>query len=301
MLFINLFKDALEGADKKPREYGDADQVKTLADNKWETLKDGKITEVEKAYESFKSKNDAYGLWHGVRSLRTLMLDQYLLAGQYRHTYRFAKVGAPLYETSQWGINEEKGLIEFMKERNAIIVNKESLSKVHYISLQDMVFFDDFYEVMDWLSEEWKAFYDDLRNGRFHPNSFGVESYNNCIEKFDFAFRTLAKIEKNIGSGNPAFDHEALKDPGLKKYWGRKTYDEMDSNTINFDPKSPWPGLSVQGLTAFIEAYVSQRESDTEAADEYLSKFVGDSIGSGTDVYRHLRAAKKESPGGQGH
>ncbi|RMF06556.1 hypothetical protein D6764_01965 [Candidatus Woesearchaeota archaeon] len=145
---------------------------------------------------------------------------------------------------------------------------------IRKIKPEDMVW-GNFTEVMNWLNQEWEGFLDDLRDGRYHPLSRKVSDYVECHKKKDFAYKTLKRSSDTPSRENPAFDREALKNPGGFVYWGRKKYYEEDLKNINKNT-NPYPTLTTIGMTQYLkDLVIAQLKSEREAL-ESLSRWVYD-------------------------
>ncbi|MBS3096719.1 hypothetical protein J4480_04735, partial [Candidatus Woesearchaeota archaeon] len=76
--------------------------------------------------------------------------------------------------------------------------------------------------------------------------------------------------------GMPAFDREALKNPGQMIYWGRKSYKDAHSQIKKTDPANPYPTLSSVGMSRYLNELVIKDMADKQEALKSLNLFLGD-------------------------
>jgi len=139
----------------------------------------------------------------------------------------------------------------------------------------------------------WEYFIRDIRTGMFHPKSRTLQDYAQKHARRE-PYRT--DVVQSFGAptegGNPAFDMEALKDPGGFKYWGLKNANTISEDQMkNASPINPYPTLSIQGLSSYIGDYLFNL-ADT-AQREQAKNFVFDRGGRGNMFTRDIEKKKE--------
>jgi len=300
---FNELKKALETDLSKPAGNKE-DEIRKKIETISGTFKD-ELGIMTKWSDAYKKSVERYGVIHRRRSLMSTMLDQYLMTGKYEHYYRFAKPGAAILEYPRrdgkvvWGegrvagnVQEKGGVLPevtlnglFIEDWNAIEVEGKSLPSIRGVDIKDIympVSETGFTKenlkigpqaIVDWIEKEWFYFIQDILDGRFHPRSKAVSQYIRAHAEGNWKYRNLAPYG-TPDRNNPAFDREALKDPGKFVYWGRKKYyDELPSE-INQDPVNPYPGVSALGLAMYINDIAKKIEKNTESIQQFLKLYV---------------------------
>lgn len=118
------------------------------------------------------------------------------------------------------------------------------------------------------LVKEWDRFFIDLQTGKYHPLSRSYADYDSQIRARNYNFSNIGYTAPDVS--RPAFDQEALKDPGFFDYEGN-------------EGNSPYPTLSTRGLSLFISNIISSDVGGGEEHLQILREIIGD-IGK-TDHY----------------
>ncbi len=121
-----------------------------------------------------------------------------------------------------------------------------------------------------WDLNEWDNYMQDLRTGRFHPNTATYNDYRDLLDEGLFYERNV-KRAPGQDIANPAFDKEALKDVKNIHYTSKKDFWKEDGNEqifehTNDNPENPWPMISINGTRAYLRHYL-RRVSDQEGKD----------------------------------
>ncbi len=279
---------------------------------------------------------------HKLRSKRNEMINQYCLYGEYQHRYKFAKDNAEYYErkydiddygrlcftdkisklapkkpigksTLVKGEYGEQMHLEVdyfgrvLEDVNAVLVKGEKLPYIRQVRPENVIELN-FQDVMKWLDLEWKAYIYDVRDGRYHPHSKRAEDYENAHAKGNFNYKTIKRVsDMPTDAGNPAFDREGLKDPGVFMYLGREKYNETDLDKINrgkfaikdkngklyvFD-ENPFPTITHIGLSKYITDLFHWKISEDEEAIKQLQMYIYDN-GRDTEMFtNYIREEKK--------
>lgn len=287
----------------------------------------------EEWYDKFDRRFKAI---HKLRSKRNEMINQYCLYGLYEHRYKFAKPTAEYYlreyDVDDYGrlyftddINEltPKKLIgksTLIKDKNGkpmplevdyfgrviedlhkVLVKGEIPPHVRQIRPENVIELN-FEDVMEWLNLEWKAFVYDARDGRYHPYSKRVEDYETTHAKGNFNYKKLKRVsDQPTLEGNPAFDGEGLKDPGVFVYLGREKYNETDLDAIkrskiavkDKDGKvhvftgNPFPTITHIGLSRYITDLFHWKIAEDEEEIKQLQMYIYDNARD-TDMFTNL-------------
>ncbi|MBN1156521.1 hypothetical protein JXA85_02830 [Candidatus Woesearchaeota archaeon] len=142
----------------------------------------------------------------------------------------------------------------------------------------------------------WDEFLKDAVYGKHHPMSHTVSQYISLHrEKVrDFKYKHLPDYfnkrreeyaAEQIKRGeevflppredDPAFDREAMKDPGKLRFWNFRNYWEETEEFIRKKPPiSPFPGLSVKGLSMYIADLFEQKIYECERRTEEMKRWV---------------------------
>lgn len=132
-------------------------------------------------------------------------------------------------------------------------------------------------EMMNQLDKEWLAYIEDFKYGIFHPLSKTVMDYQLAHIKKDFYYKDLKRnpqfVNQPPGHENPAFDREALKDPGTFTYWGKPDWND-DTSTMHHEPYNPFPAVTARGLSMYIENLLVYLIRDVQRIKEESSKCV---------------------------
>lgn len=111
------------------------------------------------------------------------------------------------------------------------------------------------------LIKEWDRFFIDLQTGKYHPFSRSFVDYESLIRERNYNFNNVGHTTPDIS--RPAFDVEALKDPGFFHYEGK-------------EKASPYPTLSTRGLSLFIANIVSSDVGGDDQHLQILNEIIGD-------------------------
>lgn len=193
---------------------------------------------MNKFFKKFITNIKFYGLTQKRDSNRWAVLDQNNVNGRYRHTYKFARLGAKvklvqvevvenretgtrfcnvvresnfLYEklpSGTYGLGtqlyevDERGL--FIDDINLILNGKypANPNKKKYncrkIDPLDVVDHGSFTDICSSISAEWKFFIRDVQIGRYHPYSRTAADYNNCHEKKDLYYSKMMEELRKV-------------------------------------------------------------------------------------------------------
>ena len=139
----------------------------------------------------------------------------------------------------------------------------------------------DPYLVTKSVDNEWMGFMKDLTYGDYHPYSRSWPDYEKFLNEDDrlkFNDDELVKGNAHLPSKkdatNPAFDREALKNPGQFIYWGRRRYND---DLTGIEEKNPYPTLTAYGMTMYLLELTEKDLTDKAEAHKYLSLFLGHS------------------------
>jgi len=279
------------------------------------------------------------GAIHLLTSLRQEMIDQYRLYGDYVHNYVFAKPDAE-YDLYKWEVKKnsdgtpmwdgvvrkvktttveqhignrigfESGDMPYevdasgyvLKDKNEIEVELKDIY-IRKVKLKDIFEFHPYYKICGWLNLEWKYFIFDMRDGRFHPTSRSSKDYNTLHAKKIFNYSNLKSASKP-GKNRPAFDREAMKNPGNASYWGRKHYFEEEERLVGISRVNPYPKLSTIGISEYIGDLVEKTVKEISIKEDHLRRYVYETAkdakigddGKVTDAEYFAKIPKKEAP-----
>jgi hypothetical protein len=139
---------------------------------------------------------------------------------------------------------------------------------------EDIFPISSFEAIYSSIIKDWDMWQEDVRDGLFHPHSKTAFGYARCIENglydFDTHYQTY-NLEKTPGPGSPAFDLEALKDPGAFQFRGKKHYFE---EVLEGEPENKFPGLSVNGLSMYIRTLMRRKSNEPEIVDQCSTHYV---------------------------
>jgi len=140
---------------------------------------------------------------------------------------------------------------------------------------QDTWNMSSFETICSSMIKDWWLFTKDFQGGESHPNSKVVSGYLQCIEngKFDFEKYYNSYVDKTAtpGESNPAFDREAIKDPGTFQFRGKKYYFEEE---IKGEPTNHYPCISLFGLNDYIRAMVKRLTAEEELVEKHFKDYV---------------------------
>lgn len=225
----------------------------------------------------------AYGPHHVVRAWRYLILDQCNPSGgRWPHTYLFVPPETELDDgTRTTELTEVTMFGEILEEiyKNIDHFGKPQKRKTTVRRVKDtrkIIFHPNPHEMYGFIDNEWEGFVRDMRFGTYHPYSRSVYDYiSKMVYKKIFYDDTkiTAILPSKKDAGNPAFDREALKDPGQMFYWGRTRY--YDKHT-DIEQKNPYPALSNFGMSRYLHELTVKDMKDKQEAISFLNRFLGD-------------------------
>lgn len=151
-------------------------------------------------------------------------------------------------------------------------------------------------EICSSVIKDWWLFTKDFQGGKSHPFSKVVSGYLQCIEngKFDFAKHYKEYIEEGKttpGDSNPAFDREALKDPGEFQFRGKKLYFE---NEVEGEPLNDYPCISLLGLNDYIRAMVKRLTFEEDLVEKHLTDYTWIAKGEKKMFTRYVKEGEKK-------
>ena len=133
--------------------------------------------------------------------------------------------------------------------------------------------------IAEYQAKEWNMFIDDLRWGIYHPFSRTANSYKNANLRGDEIYRGI-KRKGYPKEGNPAFDREALKDPGQNRFWGRPKWNSEDLNDSLKPPFNPFPAISTVGIGSYLMDLYKNKIFEDDLRDDFWGKLIKDSSAS---------------------
>ena len=209
-----------------------------------------------------------------------------------------------LYEVDERGIfMDDFNQIRAKNERPDFLSDGEEMKKLEDVSkLDDGLYYrqvlpEEMFEhaspqfIMSNLNKYWLYFTRDFRTGKYHPCSRSVYDYIQCHkgqkvkgrlgrEKVigrDFGYSSLQRLKK-VSEDNPAFDREALKDPGKFIHRGLRWHNITEEVDLNTPPKNYAPAISTQGLTKYLQSRIKYKVADVKSRQKYLKDWVFDSL-----------------------
>lgn len=243
-----------------------------------------------------KERLEAYGPHHVIKAWQYLMLDQVNPSGRmYPHTYYFIPAGTKvvdkdgnvskvdeLTEVDMFGnlLEDEYNMSE--QYGDPIPPYKHGQQNPKYIKprrvedTRNIVNYSDAYKLPALIDHEWQGFMLDLRYGTYHPYSRSWPDYESKLKKIKLFMddsQITADLPSNKDSRSPAFDREALKNPGQHIYWGRTKFEDEHEK---IEPKNPYPSLSSYGLTRYLTEVTEKDMVDKVEAHHRLNLFLGD-------------------------
>ena len=134
------------------------------------------------------------------------------------------------------------------------------------------------------MENEWDFFLKDLRYGFHHPRSRSYQDYDPIISTYKgLNIQTVSnRTAPSEATNSIAFDHEALRFPGLWVYWGKRNY--WDTQPAN---ENPYPTLSTVGLSSFLTSIIKMRQSEAEIHQRFLKGWAWET-GGASDVFTDL-------------
>ncbi|MAH32762.1 hypothetical protein CL615_00035 [archaeon] len=292
-------------------------------------LKDMKDIMVDRSKRKYDGHRRRYGIKHHIRSLELIYYDQYRLYGKYEHFYRFAENTAK-FTLHKWDELSSDGFFKTIKPNPvpAIMETDEELGfdekktgqfyevniggyvleDINNIQVENKDGFGGYIRKikktdtfpwwppefpLDWLKQDWEQFINDVRDGRHHPQSRSFSDYAQMHEVRNFSYSNLSRTppKKNY----PAFDREALKDPGKFVYLGKKKYHHHIEEQIGIDIKNPYPSISIQGISRYIKDIVEIWVKETEMQEEHIRRYVLDSAQPKENFFtRDIKGVKSE-------
>ena len=250
------------------------------------------LAKIQGYSEATKERLEDYGHHNVVKAWRYLVFDQDNPTGKkWPHTYLFVLPGAEILDGNGKPAGKSTELTEvnmFGELLEDIYKNIDQFAKDpldRYMKprrvkhTKDIINYQDPREMFDFIDNEWQGFILDIRFGEYHPYSRAARDYiNKMVYKKEFYddSKIIADLPSEKGLGMPAFDREALKNPGQMIYWGRKSYKDAHSQIKKTDPANPYPTLSSVGMSRYLNELVIKDMADKQEALKSLNLFLGD-------------------------
>lgn len=130
-------------------------------------------------------------------------------------------------------------------------------------------------QVFQWMRKEWELYIKDFEEGKFHPFGKSANDYVEAHKKRDFYYRSLRASENKKSIDNPAFDREALKDPGKFVYTGRKWFFDSDEDLVNTQGYlNKFPCVSILGLQKYLKNLMQHIAGEEKELEENIKRYV---------------------------
>jgi len=258
---------------------------------------------IKSARNQYNIRMEAYGAHYALKGYRDIMLNMTNVTGDVlEHPMKYARPGAKFIMEGQAGkpdtagvdpegyptdeVNQFGEVIADINEQKDSFGNlppdPRQYNKPRKVHPKDIIDYPSFVKFTDNISKDWRNLAFDIRYGLYHPFSrthsayikaFGDRIYPEFQDK-DIPF------EKSPSTSDWAVDMRTLANPGLNKFWGRKSFHDNEPPLAN-----PLPGLSSLGLKKFLFEAAKLAHTDQEEVKKYLNKYYADSA-----------APKKELP-----
>ena len=277
----------LKPADEYTRETAELAQISNNA----VTLSE----EIKNIHSLYQERLDAYGAHYYIKGYRDIILNMSNVTGDVlEHPLKFARPGAKFIMGNQAGKPDTAGFdpkgypTDEVTQLGEVVADineqKDSFGnlppdprdyrKPRKVHPKDIVDHPMFNELVDNVEFDWKNLAYDIRYGQYHPFSrthsvyikaFGDRIYPEFQDK-DIPFRT------SPSTSDWAVDMRTLANPGLNKFWGRKSFNDTKPPLAN-----PLPVLSSLGLKKFLFEAAKLAHTDQEEVTKYLNKYYVDS------------------------
>lgn len=244
-------------------------------------------------FSELNNRVEIYGNNHVIKAWMYLVLDQVNPSGdRWPHSYFFVPKGTAIIDESGGEYTTEDELTEvnmFGQLMEDIFDNmdqfagpKDPYKRPRKVKdTRKIMAHPDPYLVTKSVDNEWMGFMKDLTYGDYHPYSRSWPDYEKFLNEDDrskFNDDELVKESAHLPSKkdatNPAFDREALKNPGQFIYWGRRRYND---DLTGIEEKNPYPTLTAYGMTMYLLELTEKDLTDKAEAHKYLSLFLGHS------------------------
>jgi len=133
-------------------------------------------------------------------------------------------------------------------------------------------------EVTKWQEREWYFFLRDMRYGVFKPNTRTYDDYKYSYSeerKYEDVERPSVDSARPT-KANPAYDEEAIKEPGNWFYWGKRCYNDETVDSLMQKPVNPYPGISTRGMSLFLRDYFKNMSQQSKKTLRQFDMFVKD-------------------------
>ncbi|MBI3034707.1 hypothetical protein HYY71_00145 [Candidatus Woesearchaeota archaeon] len=254
-----------------------------------------------KSHNQFYGRVNALGVLHHIRSKILNIYDMHNMMGVYEHDYLFTRAEAKFrvdpYRTYAGTMPAPRGIevnrfgleVDKVNKKDPADPPKKLLSPRN-----DSEFIENFLEMLQNLNKEWKGFVFEFRRGVFSRQSRSIQDYADAFgAKIDVHLNDDAVEFKR--QGGIAFDRRALANPGLFRYWGRMKHNDEGEKAL---PYSPYPRLTVLGITAYLASVIEAREKGYEAIlEEFLGRYpmdTGDLIQTERDLIEAVHYYRKK-------
>lgn len=169
----------------------------------------------------------------------------------------------------------------FKHEREGRKFNWQEQANTIRISLDPKnTFIAPMQDISQVLEHGWDEYLNDLRWGEHHPNSVTADDYiaalnrtpplyAKFVKKQPHIFRRTVQQTNKPGRGTPAFDNEALNNPGHWEHFGVSTQGISKEQNI-------YPTLSTMGLTKYIQKRVQDLVKTEEEMWKSLEQYARD-------------------------
>lgn len=136
-------------------------------------------------------------------------------------------------------------------------------------------------KMCDGLLVDWTYWIADFRGGIYHPSSRIAAVYGDCIDKGDYSFSKYEALKgtQKPDEEHPAFDREALKNPGKFQFRGKDTYYNEKNEGIVGEPLNDYPAITTFGFKEYITKIVRRMEGE-KTANQFLSQYAWGAKGS---------------------
>ncbi len=131
--------------------------------------------------------------------------------------------------------------------------------------------------LLKYLDSEWRLFIRDFKWGEFHRDVRLVKEYLDAHQKpYDLKYKKLrndTSQREDPKTGNPAFDRQALKDPGNFVYRGIKDIYNDDWTSLTTGVINNVPCASLRGLTMYVQSLLDLMEGNVELKKQHARTY----------------------------
>ena len=310
---------------------------------KIEQVFNAELARIEKGWSSYQKYLGRRGKLSLIKLEQLRLLLMLRLTGQYKHSYKFARIGAKVYkmnylknaagtsapkdssnppffiaagdelfednlertpdapldnarrigaaakplvsnEVTEDGyfvddLNEirltgrcSRGYVRRIKPKTIITVNDIEGNPTE-IMIDNIITTPMFVTTATWLQDEWTFFFRDVRDGRYHPHSrVALDYLQRHSQERKYNYNNLPRGGRPNAT-TPAFDREALKDPGRFLYWGKKELQSSESDMLNCG--NIFPAVSTIGMARYLGDFIDTFAQEQERKQKEF--FVWDS------------------------